>query len=68
MTHLDFTHHALDLRSAVIAAIEVYMVRQGLAFNRVSFIEQKETDLIQLGKEALFYGAEVVPEDLALAS
>ncbi|OWZ90414.1 hypothetical protein B9J07_27905 [Sinorhizobium sp. LM21] len=68
MTHLEFTHHALDIRSAVIAAIEVYMVGQGLAFNRAAFIAEKETDLTQLGKEALFYGADVVPDEVVLAS
>lgn len=63
MTHIEFTQHAEAIRSAIIIAIEGYMVRNGLPWSQTAFVEQKETDLTQAAKEALFYGADVVPEE-----
>ena len=63
MNHMEFVNHAADIRVAILTAIEDYMVGHGLPFNQTEFVEQKETDLTQLGKEALFYGADMVPDD-----
>jgi len=61
MTHMEFVQHAGAIRGAIISAIEVYMARNGLPFSKEDFVNQKETDLEQVGKEALFYGASIVP-------
>ena len=39
------------------------MVRNGMAWSQEAFIRQNESDLTQVGKEALFYGADVMPEE-----
>lgn len=63
MTHMEFYQHADGIRHAVIAAIEGYCLTRGLPFERERFIDQKEVDLTEVSKEALFYGAEVFPDD-----
>lgn len=68
MTHMEFVQHAGAIRLAIISAIEVYMVGNGLPFNKDDFVNQKESDLVQVGKEALFYGAAIVPEAVAAAA
>lgn len=68
MTHMDFLQHAGAIRIAIISAIEGYMIGNGLPFSKDDFIEQKDTDLEQVGKEALFYGAAIVPEAAAAAA
>lgn len=68
MTHMEFVHHAGAIRTVIISAIEVYMTGHGLPFSKDAFIDQKDTDLIQVGKEALFYGAAIVPEAVAGAA
>lgn len=62
MTHMEFYQHAEGIRQAILTAIEGYLGTNGLPFRRDAFIEQKEVDLTEVGKEALFYGAEVFPE------
>ncbi|WP_326894565.1 hypothetical protein [Rhizobium beringeri] len=54
MTHMEFLQHAGAIRTAIISAIEVYMTKNGLPFSTQSFVDQKDTDLEQVGKEALF--------------
>ena len=63
MTTLDFYSHAQGIRMAVICAIESYFNAHGLPFEVEDFLAQKETDLMDVSKEALFYGAELFPED-----
>jgi hypothetical protein len=64
---MEFYQHAEGIRRAVLSAIEVYFATNGLPFHRDEFVSQKESDLTMVGKEALFYGAEVFP-DAPLAS
>ncbi|QWY83091.1 hypothetical protein [Rhizobium phage RHph_X66] len=68
MTHMEFVQHAGAIRMAIISAIEVYMARNGLPFSTDDFVSQKETDLAQVGKEALFYGAAVIPDATAASA
>lgn len=68
MTHMEFVHHAGAIRTAIISAIEVYMAHNGLPFSREEFMSQKECDLTQVGKEALFYGAAIVPDNAAASA
>lgn len=63
MTHMDFLHHAAEIRVAIIDSIAAYMALHGLPFNREEFVSQKQTDLNQTGVEALFHGAGIVPDE-----
>ncbi|SOC90062.1 hypothetical protein SAMN05216358_0081 [Rhizobium sp. AN5] len=62
MTHMEFYQHTEGLRQAITGAITVYLARNDIPFSQEAFVEQSSTEIEELSKGALFYGAEVFPD------
>lgn len=62
MKQAEFYEHAEGLRQAITGAIGVYLAKQKIKFSAEAFIEETASDIEDLSKNALFYGAEVFPE------
>lgn len=65
MTHMDFLHHVTELRQTITASIEVYLVKHGMNFSDLKFQEGTSADLDQVAKDALFFGADQMPDMIA---
>lgn len=62
MNHSEFYAHAHGLRQAITDAIGDYLAQKSIPFSKEALLEESKTDIEDLSKMALFYGAEVFPD------
>ncbi len=62
MTNMEFYQHADGLRHAITGAIAFYMARHDIPFSERNFMEESSSEVEDLSKGALFYGAEIFPD------
>lgn len=64
MTQVEFYQHADGLCQAITGAIGVYLAQHQIPFSEEAFNEESSSEIKELSKNALFYGAEVFPDAL----
>lgn len=60
-----FYAHAQQLSQEIGTAIEKYCKNNNIPWDRRSFETEAHVDLDQMGRDALFYGADMFPEALS---
>lgn len=57
-----FYAHAQNLSQEITTAIEKYCAGNNIPWDRRSFEAEARVDLDQVGRDALFYGADIFPD------
>lgn len=61
MTPGEFYQHAHQISVAMMTAVQVYCHRNGIPWDPAAFRASAPHDIEQIGKDALFYGADTFP-------
>lgn len=59
----EFYKRSDELKVAILSSISDHIKNMGYEFDQEKFVAETSTDLVQLSREAFFYGAEVFVED-----
>lgn len=62
MKHTEFFTHADGIRQAITDAIGDYLAQNSIPYSEEALLDESGSDIEDLSKMALFYGAEVFPD------